>query len=86
MILLKISANVCREQLMSRYNNYGQPQHASNAAPSGSFNTTLINERHDEKASQSGSEDGNYALYTEAHKTEADLEGALPFRLVSAYY
>lgn len=81
MILLKISDTVCRELLMSRYNNYGQPQHASNAAPSGSFSTSLINERHDEKASQSGSEDGNYALYAEAHKTEADLEGAPLFNL-----
>ncbi|KAF8961179.1 hypothetical protein BDZ97DRAFT_1228412 [Flammula alnicola] len=61
---------------MSRYNNYGLPQHASSASSSNGFNPSLnsSSERHDERASQSGSEDGNYALYSESHKIEADLE------------
>ncbi|PPQ96083.1 hypothetical protein CVT26_004715 [Gymnopilus dilepis] len=37
---------------------------------------SLQHDRHfDERASQSGSEDGSYALYTDAHKIEAELEG-----------
>ena len=54
---------------MSRYNNYGT---TSSTKPSSS---NLKSERNDERASQSGSEDGNYALFSEAHKLEADLEG-----------
>ena len=54
---------------MSRYNTYGT---TSSTKPSSS---NLKSERNDERASQSGSEDGNYALFSEAHKLEADLEG-----------
>jgi hypothetical protein len=54
---------------MSRYNTYAT---ASSTKPSSS---NLKSERNDERASQSGSEDGNYALFSEAHKLEADLEG-----------
>ena len=59
---------------MNRYNNYGLAPHAS--SPS-SFNQSFKTERHDERASLSGSEDGNYALYGDIHKSEADIEGAL---------
>ena len=58
---------------MNRYNNYGLPPHAS--SPS-SYNQSFKAERHDEHASLSGSEDGNYALYGDMHKSEADIEGA----------
>ena len=57
---------------MNRYNNYGLP-HAS--SPS-SFNQSFKTERHDERASLSGSEDGNYTLYGDMNKSEADIEGA----------
>jgi hypothetical protein len=58
---------------MSRYNNYGT---ASNTKPSSSsFTPVMKSERNDELASQSGSEDGNYALFSDAHKLETDLEG-----------
>ena len=58
---------------MNRYNNYGIAPHAS--SPS-SFNQSFKTERHDELASLSGSEDGNYALYGDINKSEADIEGA----------
>ena len=58
---------------MNRYNNYGLAPHAS--SPS-SFNQSFKSERHDERASLSGSEDGNYTLYGDMHKSEADIEGA----------
>ena len=58
---------------MNRYNNYGLAPHAS--SPS-SFNQSFKTERQDERASLSGSEDGNYPLYGDIHKSEADIEGA----------
>ncbi|KAF8898022.1 hypothetical protein CPB84DRAFT_1847932 [Gymnopilus junonius] len=53
--------------------DYGPPP---NARSSNSFNLGgLKNDRHhDERASLSGSEDGSYALYADAHKFEAELE------------
>ncbi|KAF8154901.1 hypothetical protein B0H34DRAFT_542337 [Crassisporium funariophilum] len=59
--------------MMSRF-NYGLANHASTTKPANGFNPSLKNERHDEHASQSGSEDGSYALYGDTHKIEADLE------------
>lgn len=53
---------------MSRYNTYGT---TSSTKPSSS---NLKSERNDDRASQSGSEDGNYALFSEAHRLEGDLE------------
>jgi hypothetical protein len=64
---------------MNRYNNYGLAPHAS--SPS-SFNQSFKTERHDERASLSGSEDGNYALYGDIHKSEADIEGAFTVYIV----
>lgn len=61
---------------MSRYNNYSQPQHAS--ATSSAFNASLTAEKPEERTSHSDSEDGNYALYADPHKIEADLDGARP--------
>ena len=59
---------------MNRYNNYGLAQpHAS--APN-NFSQNFKSERHDDRASLSGSEDSNYGLYADTHKTEADIEGA----------
>ncbi|KAF8815916.1 hypothetical protein BYT27DRAFT_6489395 [Phlegmacium glaucopus] len=57
---------------MNRYNNYGMTLHAS--SPSGFNNQTFKTERLDERASLSGSEDGNYTLYGDIHKTEVDIE------------
>ncbi|KDR73234.1 hypothetical protein GALMADRAFT_251818 [Galerina marginata CBS 339.88] len=57
---------------MSRYSNYSL---ASSTKSSNGFNSpTLKSDRHDEHASQSGSEDGSYALYADPHKIEADFE------------
>ena len=58
---------------MNRYNNYGLVLQPS--SPS-SFNQSYKSDRHDERASLSGSEDGNYGLYGDIHKSEADIEGA----------
>jgi len=62
---------------MSRFNNYGlSSQHASNnKSPNGFTPPSLKTERQDERASHSGSEDGNYALYNDQHKIDADIEG-----------
>jgi len=57
---------------MNRYNSYGT---ASSKPSSSNFTAVMKSERNDELASQSGSEDGNYALFSEAHKLEAELEG-----------
>ena len=66
---------------MNRYHNYVLAPHAS--SPS-SYNQTFKTERHvnDERASLSGSEDGNYALYGDMHKSEMDMEGAFNFHPV----
>ena len=67
---------------MNRYNTYGlAPPHAP--SPTSFNNQSFKSERQDERSSLSGSEDGNYGLYGDLHKTEADIEGAfsldLPF-------
>jgi hypothetical protein len=64
---------------MSRHHNYGVSPHASSASASHSFNPSAHFEKHDEHASQSGSEDGNYALYPDTPKIEAENEGARIF-------
>ena len=61
---------------MNRYNNYGLAPHASSLNDPSGFNQGFKAERHEEHASLSGSEDDNYALYGDIHKTEADIEGA----------
>lgn len=61
---------------MNRYNDYALAPHASAAnCPSG-FNQSFKNERHEDRASLSGSEDGSYAVYGDIQKTDADIEGA----------
>ncbi|KAF8181594.1 hypothetical protein BJ912DRAFT_1062028 [Pholiota molesta] len=59
---------------MSRHHNYGVSPHASSASASHGFNPSGHFEKHDEHASQSGSEDGNYALYPDTPKIEAENE------------
>jgi len=57
---------------MNRYNNYGlAPLHASTP---NDFNQNFKSDRHDDRASLSGSEDGSYGLYADIHKTDADIE------------
>lgn len=57
---------------MNRYNYYGLAQpHASSPH---NFNQSFKTERHDDRASLSGSEDSNYGLYTDVHKNEVDIE------------
>lgn len=60
---------------MNRY-NYGLAPHASSPTCPTGFNQSFKTERQDERASLSGSEDGNYTLYGDMHKSEADIEGA----------
>ena len=66
---------------MNHYNNYGLAPHASSPACPSGFNQSFKADRHDERASLSGSEDGNYVLYNDTHKIETDIEGTFTVHL-----
>lgn len=68
---------------MNRYNDYGLTPHASSANCPQGFNQGFKTERHDERASLSGSEDGSYAIYGDIHKNEADIEEEASIALTS---
>ncbi|KAH9475777.1 Transcription factor Sox-2 [Psilocybe cubensis] len=59
---------------MSRYSgNFGPSSNSTTKSPDSFQCTTVKSEKQDDRASQSDSEDGSYALYGDAHKLE-DLE------------